>query len=107
MPSNRRRATAATPPTDPDLPEILIIGLTDFVLICIEALRGKTTKVKPTYVEPADPNARTTTHEFAIQTERGMETNRLCVKTLRRKRADCCRDGLPSDSGGFKRRRGW
>ena len=87
---------------DPDLPEINIIGPTDLVLICIEALRGKTTKIKPTFVAPADSNARTTTHKFAIQTERGVETNRLRVETLRRKRAaqkaDRRRDGLPSDS---------
>ena len=53
-------------------------------------------------MEPADPNARTTTHESAIQTERGVETNRLRVEALRRKwaaqKANRRRDGLPSDS---------
>ena len=52
--------------------------------------------------EIPDPDARITTHEFAIQTERGMETNRLCFETLQRRwaaqKADRCRDGLPSNS---------
>ena len=51
----------------------------DSVLICIEALRGKTIRIKPTYVMPANPQDRKTTHEFEVQTERGVETSRLRV----------------------------
>ena len=73
---------------DPEHPEVRIAGPTDLMMICMEALRGLTIQIKPEFSQPADPAAQVTTCELAVQTERGVETNRLRVDYLRRRRID-------------------
>ena len=81
---------------EPDLPPTRIIGPSDPVVECIDALRNLSLRPRPE--PPVGRAAPVMVSDAAVQTERGVETNRGRVANLLQERDDRRDDQVPPDN---------